>query len=148
MGSVSSMSQPADSPVDWVRRHIDRYVETDGAEGAVFQGATALLLTVTGRKSGRPRRTALYYAEDGDDLVVVASKGGADEPPLWYLNLVADPHVQVQVGARRTAAVARTATAEEKARLWPLVVAVWPAYDDYQARTTRDIPVVVLTPTG
>ncbi|MCW2501650.1 MAG: hypothetical protein JWN87_3326 [Frankiales bacterium] len=140
------MTEPADSPVDWVKRHIDRYVATDGADGHFWQGTQTLLLTATGRTSGVPRRTALIYAEDGDDLLVVASKGGADEHPLWYLNVQAHPEVHVQVGARKLQATARTATAAEKARLWPLVVAVWPAYEDYQAKTARDIPVVVLSP--
>jgi deazaflavin-dependent oxidoreductase (nitroreductase family) len=140
------MAEPQDSPVRWVKKHIDRYVETAGAEGHVFHGAQALLLTVTGRTTGQPRRTALYYAEHGDDLLVVASQGGADVHPQWYLNLVADPVVQVQVRDRVLTAVARTASPDEKRQLWPVVTAVWPAYDDYQAKTTRDIPLVMLTP--
>lgn len=140
------MSATADSPVPWVRKHIDSYVETGGAVGHEFHGAQALLLTVRGRTSGLPRRTALYYATDGEDLLVVASQGGADVHPQWYLNLQADPHVQVQVGAQVLEAVARTAAAQEKARLWPLATTVWPPYDEYQAKTERDIPLVVLTP--
>ena len=142
------MSELVDSPVDWVNRHIQRYVETDGAEGQFWQGTQNLLLTVTGRKSGIPRRTALIYAEDGEDFLVVGSTGGADKHPLWYLNLVANPIVQVQVGARKFDAIARTASPEEKERLWPLVVAVFPTYEDYRKKTSRDIPVVVLTPAG
>ena len=142
------MSELVDSPVDWVNKHIQRYVETDGAEGQFWQGTQNLLLTVTGRKSGVPRRTALIYAEDGADFLVVGSTGGADKHPLWYLNLVANPTVQVQVGARKFDATARTASPEEKERLWPLVVAVFPTYEDYRKKTSRDIPVVVLTPVG
>lgn len=140
------MSELADSPVDWVNRHIQRYVETDGAEGHLWRGTKNLLLTVIGRKSGTPRRTALIYAEDGEDFLIVASTGGADKHPLWYLNLVANPNVQVQVGARKFEALARTASPQEKERLWPIVVAGFPTYEEYRQKTARDIPVVVLTP--
>lgn len=135
-----------DSPVGWVAKHIDAYVATGGESGHVFRGATALLLTVTGRTSGEPRRTALYYAADGDRYVVVGSQGGAPVHPQWYLNLQADPHVTVQVGPDVFEAVASTASGDERNRLWQLSVGNWPAYDDYQAKTEREIPVVVLTP--
>lgn len=136
---------PQDSPVDWVAKHIERYVETGGAVGHVFHGSTALLLTVTGRTSGEPRRTALYYAVDGDRYVVVASQGGAPTHPQWYLNLQADPRVTVQVGPEVFEAVATTAGPGERPHLWELSVANWPAYDDYRKRTDREIPLVVLT---
>ena len=97
-----------------------------------------------GRRSGRLRRNALIYGTDGDDHVIVASRGGHANNPLWYLNLVEDPNVGVQVGADRFDATARTASAEEKARLWPAMTKIWPAYDEYQAKTERDIPVIVL----
>jgi deazaflavin-dependent oxidoreductase (nitroreductase family) len=140
------MSEPLNSPVDWVNRHIEQYVATDGAEGQLWRGYPTLLLTVRGRRSGLLRRTALIYVEHGEDFVVVASQGGADVHPNWYLNLVADPAVHVQVGARTFDAVARTASAKEKAELWPLAVRVYPPYEGYQAKTERDIPLVVLTP--
>ncbi|MGZ6825799.1 MAG: nitroreductase family deazaflavin-dependent oxidoreductase [Mycobacteriales bacterium] len=140
------MTSPQDSPVAWVQQHIERYVETAGAEGHVFHGATALLLTVTGRTTGEPRRTALYYVRDGDRYVVVASQGGAPTHPQWYLNLLADPHVTIQVGPDVMPAVATTAGPEERGRLWELSVRNWPAYEEYQAKTEREIPVVVLTP--
>lgn len=124
--------------------HVKRYRETDGAEGHEWQGTHALLLTTTGRKSGEPRTTPLIYGKDGDRYLIVASKGGADEPPAWYLNLQADPEVELQVLADTFPATARTATPDEKAALWPTMVAEWPAYDEYQAKTDRDIPVVVL----
>ncbi|MFC5908235.1 nitroreductase family deazaflavin-dependent oxidoreductase [Streptacidiphilus monticola] len=126
--------------------HVRRYVETDGAEGHAWQGTTVLILTTTGRKSGEPRSTPLIYQRHGDDLLVVASKGGADAPPQWYLNLQAHPEVQVQVLGERFTARARTAEPAEKAELWPIMTATWPAYDSYQQKTERDIPVVVLTP--
>ncbi|MEU5550589.1 nitroreductase family deazaflavin-dependent oxidoreductase [Micromonospora sp. NPDC047793] len=142
---MTSGEKVVDSPTDWVAEHIDRYVETDGAEGHEWQpGVFTLLLTTRGRRSGALRRTALIYRRHGDAYVVVASQGGAPRHPAWYLNLLADPEPQVQVAAERFTARARTATAEEKARLWPDMVAVWPAYDDYQTKTDRDIPVVLL----
>lgn len=137
---------PSDSPVGWVKQHIERYVATGGEDGHEWRGTRTLLLTVTGRRSGQPHRTALIYAADGDDFLIVASKGGAPEHPLWYLNLAADPTVQVQVGPRVFTATARTATEQERPRMWPLVIAAWPAYVDYQKATEREIPVVVLTP--
>ncbi|MCZ7420666.1 MULTISPECIES: nitroreductase family deazaflavin-dependent oxidoreductase [unclassified Micromonospora] len=134
-----------DSPTNWVAEHINRYVETDGAEGHEWRpGVFTLLLTTRGRRSGALRRTALIYGRSGDAYAVVASQGGAPQHPAWYLNLLAEPRVEVQVGADRFTARARPATPEEKARLWPVMTAVWPAYDDYQAKTDRDIPVVLL----
>ncbi|WHT20517.1 nitroreductase family deazaflavin-dependent oxidoreductase [Crossiella sp. CA-258035] len=136
---------PIDSPRDWVREHIDRYVATDGAEGHEWNGTTTLLLTTTGRRSGEPRRTALIYQRVGEDYVVVASQGGAPTHPAWYLNLRERPEVQVQVAGDRFTARARPADEAERARLWPVMTAAWPDYDQYQTRTTRQIPVVVLT---
>ncbi|MFI7026050.1 nitroreductase family deazaflavin-dependent oxidoreductase [Micromonospora sp. NPDC049900] len=142
---MTTGEQVVDSPTDWVADHIDRYVETDGAEGHEWQpGVFTLLLTTRGRRSGALRRTALIYGRDGDAYVVVASQGGAPRHPAWYLNLLADPEAQVQVAAERFTARARTATPEEKERLWPGMAAIWPAYDDYQTKTDRDIPVVLL----
>ncbi|MEV4676899.1 MULTISPECIES: nitroreductase family deazaflavin-dependent oxidoreductase [Actinomadura] len=124
--------------------HVRRYQETDGAEGHDWQGTTTLLLTTTGRKTGKERTTPLIYQPDGDAYLVVASKGGADEPPLWYRNLQADPEVKVQVKGDRFTARARIATPEEKPAMWRKMAAVWPDYDEYQKKTSREIPVVVL----
>jgi deazaflavin-dependent oxidoreductase (nitroreductase family) len=124
--------------------HVRRYVETDGAEGHEWQGTTVLILTTVGRKSGVQRSTPLIYGRSGDDYLVVASKGGAPEPPAWYLNLSEQPEVGVQVLGDRFAARARTATAEEKPEMWKTMVGQWPAYDEYQEKTDREIPVVVL----
>ncbi|WP_067796623.1 nitroreductase family deazaflavin-dependent oxidoreductase [Actinomadura formosensis] len=126
------------------KEHVKRYQETDGAEGHAWQGTTALLLTTTGRKTGKERTTPLIYQTEGDAYLVVASKGGADEPPLWYRNLQADPAVKVQVKGDKFTARARTATAAEKPALWRKMTAVWPDYDEYQKKTSREIPVVVL----
>ena len=97
-----------------------------------------------GRKSGEQRRTPLIYQPYGDDYLVVASKGGADEPPAWYLNLQADPEAEVQVKGDRFTARARTPTPDEKPDMWRTMTATWPAYDEYQEKTDREIPVVVL----
>ena len=124
--------------------HVRKYKETDGQEGHDWQGTQCLLLTTTGRKSGQQRELPLIYGKSGDDYLIVASKGGADEPPAWYLNLEADPVAEVQVWGDRFKAKARVATPEEKAEMWKTMTAEWPAYDEYQERTDREIPVVVL----
>lgn len=144
-----SEHQVVDSPTPWVNEHMQRYLATGGEDGHEWKpGVPTLLLTTRGRKSGLLRRTALIYGRDGDAYVVVASRGGAPTHPAWYLNLTADPQVRVQVGAEEFDARARTATPEERARLWPDMARIWPAYDDYQRRTDREIPVVILEPTG
>jgi deazaflavin-dependent oxidoreductase (nitroreductase family) len=128
------------------KEHVDRYVATDGVEGYEWRNGTSILiLTTTGRKSGEERTNPLIFGRHGDDYLVVGSKGGSPAPPAWYLNLVADPEVHVQVKGDRFAAHARTATAEEKPELWKTMTAVWPDYDGYQQRTEREIPVVILT---
>jgi deazaflavin-dependent oxidoreductase (nitroreductase family) len=126
------------------QEHIDRYVATDGEEGHDWEGTQALILTTTGRRSGEQRQSPLIYGRHGDDYLVVASKGGAPENPAWYLNLDANPEVEVQVKGDKFHALARTATPEEKAELWPIMTKEWPAYDGYQEKTERAIPVVVL----
>src|SRR5574341_1970047 len=142
---MAHREEVVDSPSGWVAEHIRRYVETDGRNGHEWRrGVHTLLLTVRGRRSGTLHRTALIYGRDGDAYVVVASLGGAPRHPQWYLNLVDDPEVQVQVGAERFSARARTADAAEKARLWPVMTSIWPDYEKYQARTDRDIPVVII----
>ncbi|MFI6322857.1 nitroreductase family deazaflavin-dependent oxidoreductase [Nonomuraea sp. NPDC050556] len=128
------------------KEHVLRYQATDGAEGHEWNGTTVLLLTTTGRTSGRSYTTPLIYQEDGGSYVVVASKGGDPADPEWYKNLQASPEVEVQVKGDRFKAVARTATASEKAALWPVMTKAWPSYDDYQTKTDREIPVVILDP--
>ncbi|MEU0523325.1 nitroreductase family deazaflavin-dependent oxidoreductase [Streptomyces niveus] len=127
------------------KEHVKRYQETDGEVGHEWEnGTTTLILTTTGRKSGEQRSTPLIYRTHGDDLLIVASKGGDDSPPLWYLNIQADPEVRVQVKGDRFTARARTATPQEKPEMWRRMAEVWPAYDEYQTKTDREIPVVVL----
>lgn len=127
--------------------HVQRYQQTDGAEGHEWQpGVFTLLLTTTGRRSGKPYTTPLIYGEDGADYVIIASKGGADDHPDWYVNLREHPEVEVQVGPDVFAATARTVDADDKARLWPMMAEIWSDYDAYAEKTDRDIPVVVLEP--
>ena len=138
------MTEVKDSASPWVAKHTQEYVESDGKKGHEWRGVHTLVLTTTGRRTGDKRRNALIYGTDGDDYLVVASKGGHKNHPLWYLNLVADPNVQVQVLGERFKAKARAASPEEKKRLWPKMTKIWPDYEKYQARTDRDIPVVIL----
>ena len=135
-----------DSPTGWVHKHIQEYVESDGAKGHQWRGLPTLLLTTRGRKSGLLRRTALIYGQDGATYLLVASNGGAATHPLWYLNLVTTPSLELQVGANTFTAVARTATPEEKVHLWPLMTTIFPQYIRYQAKAKRDIPLVIVEP--
>jgi deazaflavin-dependent oxidoreductase (nitroreductase family) len=126
------------------KEHVERYEATDGAEGYEWNGTTILLLHTKGRKSGRDYTHPLIFREWNDAYLVVASKGGAPEPPEWYLNLQADPEVSVQIKGEKFAARARVATSDEKPEAWKLMTEVWPDYDEYQKKTDREIPVVVL----
>jgi len=144
MATPKEEEEVFDSPSGWVAGHIRRYVETDGEKGHQWHGVHTLLLTTRGRKSGKLRRTALIYGRDGDRYLVVASKGGAKKHPSWYLNLTENPDVEVQVGADTFSAKARAATENEKPRLWGIMTSIWPDYDAYQRKTSRDIPVVIL----
>ena len=126
--------------------HIQAYRESGGEVGYVWNGVPTLLLTVTGRRTGRELTSALIFGRDGDDYLVVASKGGWPSHPSWYLNLQADAAAKIQVKAEHIAVRARTASEAEKPRLWKIMTGVWPNYDVYQGRTDRDIPVVVLSP--
>jgi deazaflavin-dependent oxidoreductase (nitroreductase family) len=126
------------------QEHVERYLATDGEEGHAWLETQVLLLTTKGRRSGEPRTLPLIYGTSGDNYLVVASHGGSRRPPAWYLNLEADPEVEVQVKGDRFKARARDATPEEKPGMWKTMTAEWAAYDDYQKRTERQIPVVVL----
>jgi len=126
--------------------HVRRYQETNGEVGYLWNGVPTLLITTTGRKTRLARTTPLIFSRDGDDYVVVASKGGAPSHPNWYVNLTDKPDAEIQVLGEHLRVRARTASPEDKARLWRIVTAQWPNYDVYQSRTEREIPVVVLTP--
>ena len=126
--------------------HVRQYEATGGKIGHDWNGAEVLILHTTGRKSGAIRKLPLIYGRDGKNYLIVASKGGAPDDPGWYRNLVAHPDAAIQVHDEVIPVTARTATPEEKRRLWRIMTAQWPDYDQYQSRTKRDIPVVLLTP--
>jgi deazaflavin-dependent oxidoreductase (nitroreductase family) len=124
--------------------HVRVYRETGGEQGYNWRGTTILLLSTTGRRSGEEHTTPLIHRTDGDRWVIVASKGGAPDDPGWYKNLSADPDISIQVKGEEIPVRASDAEGEERSRLWQLMTEVWPAYDQYQERTSREIPVVVL----
>jgi deazaflavin-dependent oxidoreductase (nitroreductase family) len=133
-----------DNPTGWVARHIRRYVESGGTRGPTFKGNDVLLLTTRGRRTANLRRTALYYGRDGERYVLVATavRGGGD--PAWYLNLLHNPAVVLQVRADVFGAIAQPATAAERPRLWQLMVGLVPKYLAYEQQAGRDLPVVVV----
>lgn len=142
---MGSEKKVIDSPTGWVNKHIQEYVASNGERGQFQKGMPpSLLLTTTGRKTGVLHRTGLFYEEDDGRYIIVASKGGADDHPAWYLNLVANPEVELQVGPEIFPARARVAEGEERERLWTLMCASFPTYESFQEKTTRKIPVVVL----
>jgi deazaflavin-dependent oxidoreductase (nitroreductase family) len=126
--------------------HAGVYRATGGKLLGRMGKGPILVLNTMGRKSGRKRATPLLYALDGEDYVVVASKGGAPTHPAWYLNLKADPYATVEVGDREVRVRAEEVDSDEKARLWRKMVDMYPAYDDYQRKTEREIPLLVLYP--
>ena len=126
--------------------HVRQYEATGGKVGHDWNGTSVLILHTIGRKSGETRKFPLIYGRDGASYVIVASKGGAPEHPGWYRNLLAHPDVKIQVGDKVLPVTARPGTAAEKARVWRIMTAQWPHYDEYQAGTTREIPVVLLSP--
>ena len=138
-----------------IQEHLKLYIETDGGDEAYRRDMSpqggdpktkTLVLKTVGRKSGRDVLAPLIFNTWGDDLIVVASKGGSDQSPAWYLNLVANPEVVVQVRDKRYRCTARVAEGDERAKLWRFMAGYYPPYLEYQARTSRKIPVVVLTP--
>jgi len=127
------------------KEHVERYEATGGDEGYHWRnGTTILLLHTTGRKSGKEYVHPLIYREFGNDFLVVASKGGSPEEPDWFRNLEASPETTIQVKHDKIPVRARIASAQEKPAMWSHMAEVWPAYDEYQQKTDREIPVVVL----
>ncbi|TNC20872.1 nitroreductase family deazaflavin-dependent oxidoreductase [Amycolatopsis alkalitolerans] len=146
MAVADDLDRATDSTWDWVAEHTRTYLASGGTEGHESNGVYTLVLATTGRRTGEPRRTCLIYGTSGDDFVVVASKGGADEDPAWFKNLEAEPSVGVQVGTRRFTARARAASPAEREPLWALMARIFPLYDEYAQKTDRVIPIVLLTP--
>jgi deazaflavin-dependent oxidoreductase (nitroreductase family) len=129
--------------------HTALYRRSGGRIGGRFKGAPCLLLTVTGRKTGQPRTAPLMYGRDGDDYIIVASKGGQPKSPVWWVNLRSNPAAEVEVGTERHRVTAEEVVdGEERARLWKLMTQIYPTYDAYQKKTSRVIPVVRLRPAG
>ena len=124
--------------------HAGIYRATKGKVGGKFGAANILLLTTTGRKSGQRRTTPLNYYSDGDRIVLIASNNGQDHDPAWYLNIGANPSVSIQRGGETVTRSARVATPDEKAELWPKIIAWYKGYAKYQAKTSRDIPLVIV----
>ncbi|GAA3997781.1 nitroreductase family deazaflavin-dependent oxidoreductase [Allokutzneria multivorans] len=146
MAVADDLDRATDSQWDWVAEQVRAYLASGGTEGHESDGVHMLVLATTGRRTGTPRRTCLIYGRAGEDFVVVASKGGADDDPAWFKNLRAEPSVGVQVGPRRFTARARVASAAERESLWPQMVGIFPLYAEYARKTARQIPVVLLTP--
>jgi len=126
--------------------HTFVYRISGGKLGGRFGKSPVLLLNTIGRKTGQPRTTPLLYLRDGDDVILVASYGGAPKHPVWWLNLQANPAAEVEIGRDKLKVTAREANAEERSRLWPMVVDMYGDYAEYQKKTTREIPVVILSP--
>lgn len=145
---MPSKKQITDSPNGWVAKHIQDYVNSDGKKGHKWNGHLNLLLTTRGRKSGVLRRTALIYGTDGDNYLLVASNGGSESHPNWYLNLLENPKVELQVGAEKFSAKAKVASTKEKPRLWKIMSKIFPTYDTYQAKAEREIPLIILKRTS
>jgi len=148
---MSESNQSATLPA-WIQNHLARYIATDGADGYLWDATLGggkglvptLLLTTTGRKSGNALTLPLIFGEFDAEYVVVASKGGAPAHPSWYLNLQANPEVRVQIKGDKFSAHARTANATERAALWPKMVEIYGPYAEYQTKTDRQIPLVIL----
>lgn len=136
-----------DNPEDilgFMRDHIRRYLATNGADGHMMNGYPCLVLTTTGKKTGEPRQAAVIYGTDGDNHIIIGSKGGSDTPPAWFVNLLANPRAQIQVLDRQLDVQMRIAEGAERERLWQQMVKIFPPYADYQQKTDRVLPVVVL----
>ncbi len=136
------------SPSDWVAKQAETYEASGGTQATDMNGSPCLLLDYQGRTSGVWHRTVLIYGRDGDDYLIVASKGGADDHPQWYLNLQANPGVHLRVDTERFAARAETLSSQDKARVWPHLLEIYAPYEDYQRNTSREIPVVRLSRTA
>jgi deazaflavin-dependent oxidoreductase (nitroreductase family) len=135
------------SAASWAREQVEQYESSGGTQGTELNGKPVIILTSIGARSGKVRKTPLMRIEHDGEYAVVASQGGAPKHPVWYYNLVADPHVELQDGPVKRDYQAREAQGAEREEWWQRAVAAWPDYAEYQTKTTRVIPVFVLTPT-
>ncbi|MEE8347875.1 MAG: nitroreductase family deazaflavin-dependent oxidoreductase [Dehalococcoidia bacterium] len=150
---MPEFSVPTQLP-DWVKDHVTRYLESAGTDGHMWDSTIAggpgpiptLLLATTGRRAGQAHTVPLIYSKTEGGFVVIASRGGTPQHPDWYLNLVADPNVSIRVATDVYEATARTASPDERGVLWQQMAEIYPPYNDYQARTEREIPVIILEP--
>ena len=136
------------SPWERVSTQVEKYESSGGTEGTELEGAPVIILETKGNKTGKLRKTPLMRVTDGERYAVVASLGGAPKHPVWYHNIVADPYVSLQDGPELRDYVAHVATGEEKKEWWAKAAEVWPDYDSYQAKTEREIPLIILEPAG
>jgi deazaflavin-dependent oxidoreductase (nitroreductase family) len=143
---MTTDSEYAPSPTDYVRETVELYESSNGAEGNTMRGMPIIILTTVGNKSGKIRKTPLMRVEHEGSYGVVASLGGAPKHPVWYYNIVANPEVELQDGATKKKYVAHEATGQERDIWWARAVEAYPDYADYQTKTDRTIPVFVLTP--
>ncbi len=132
------------SPTSWAAQQVEKYESSGGTEGTTMRGMPVVILTTRGARSGKIRKTPLMRVEHDGVYAVVASLGGAPKHPVWYYNVVADPHVELQDGPQKWDMVAREVTGDEKALWWERAVEAYPDYADYQRKTDREIPVFVL----
>jgi len=143
---MSLEGEYAPSTSDWAREQAELYERSGGTEGTTLRGLPVIIVTSVGAKTGKLRKTPLMRVEHEGEYAAVASLGGAPQHPVWYYNLAANPHVELQDGPVKRNYLAREVTGEEKAQWWERAVSAFPPYADYQAKTTREIPVFVLTP--
>ncbi|WP_066586372.1 nitroreductase family deazaflavin-dependent oxidoreductase [Cellulomonas timonensis] len=132
------------SPSSWAAQQVEKYESSGGTEGTTMRGMPVVILTTRGARSGKLRKTPLMRVEHNGEYAVVASLGGAEKNPVWYYNVVADPHVELQDGPQKWDMIARELKGDEKALWWERAVAAYPDYADYQRKTEREIPVFVL----
>ncbi|HEX4246065.1 MAG TPA: nitroreductase family deazaflavin-dependent oxidoreductase [Acidimicrobiales bacterium] len=146
LGAMPLNGEYEPSPAEWVRNQVDEYESSGGTRGTTLRDMPVIVLTTRGAKSGKIRKSPLMRVEHDGSYAIVASKGGAPENPVWYYNVVADPHVELQDGPVRRDMTAREVTGAEKAEWWERAVAAYPDYADYQEKTDRQIPVFVVEP--
>jgi deazaflavin-dependent oxidoreductase (nitroreductase family) len=138
------MTQSNNSKNSWIQDHLTKYIQTNGEDGHIWKGMPTLLLTTTGRVSGQFHTTPLIYGKFEKKVLIVASRGGAPTHPQWYLNILDSPKIEIQILSDKFHAIARTATQDEKPELWNIMTEIFPMYNNYQLKTDRIIPLVII----